>query len=121
MLVAVILFLIAFKTMFIATNYYKVNPAFTFHRWAGERQRILNQLSGSEKTHLILVKYDRDHNMVKEWVYNQSDLDNSKVVWARMLEPEKNQKLRDYYKDRLIWTIEADKPGSKLVPFRNKQ
>jgi len=118
MLVAVILFLIAFKTMFIATNYYKVNPAFTFHRWAGEKQQILKKLSGSEKKHLILVKYDRDHNMVKEWVYNESDLDNSNVVWARMLEPEKNQKLRDYYKDRLIWMIEADKPGSKLMLYQ---
>jgi len=56
--------------------------------------------------------------MVKEWVYNESDLDNSNVVWARMLEPEKNQKLRDYYKDRLIWMIEADKPGSKLMLYQ---
>lgn len=120
LLVATILMFVGFKTLLIVFNY-RQHPLFTVHRWAGDRQRILNRLSSTEGDHLVLVQYDQDHNIHKEWVYNRADIDNSKVIWARVLEPVKNQKLIDFFKDRSVWIIEADKPESKLIPYGMKQ
>lgn len=91
------------------------------YRWAAEKQQILNQLAGMEGKHLILVQYNRDHIYHNEWVYNRADIDNSRVIWARVLESEKNTKLMNYFKDRSVWIIEADNPKVELKPYRRKQ
>jgi hypothetical protein len=55
----------------------------------------------------------------KEWVYNEADIDGSKVVWAREMDSVQNRKLVEYFKDRHVWLVEVGRDGSspELKPY----
>jgi hypothetical protein len=99
-------------------------PATAVHTWYSadfhnlDRARILKQLQGETGRHLVLVRYQPDHEILQEWVYNGADIDGSKVVWARDMGAEKNGELIDYYKDRRVWLLEADDKPSKLSHYQ---
>ena len=63
------------------------------------------------------MRYSDDHNIHDEWVYNGADIDGSKVIWARDLDPEQNAKLFAYFKDRQIWLIEPDVDNTEIKPY----
>jgi hypothetical protein len=67
--------------------------------------------------HLVFVHYDPLHNPNFEWVFNGADIDGSKIVWAREVNPEQDAKLRAYFHDRQIWLIEPDVNAAKLLPY----
>ena len=75
----------------------------------------LKELPGKQ---LVIVRYTSNHEVFDEWVYNEPDIDSSKVVWAREMDASENAKLVDYFKDRQIWLIEADEQPPKLSPWR---
>jgi hypothetical protein len=89
--------------------------------WAcqGDASRavIAKKLSQTPGKHLILVRYEEDHNVHDEWVYNGAEIDTAKVLWARELDAEQNAKLFAYFKDRNIWLVEPDKDNTELVPY----
>jgi hypothetical protein len=86
---------------------------------ARQRAELLRQLSGSESRHLILVKYGPNHLYDHEWVYNEADIDGSKVIWARAMEITEDCKLVEYFNDRKVWslTIDHDQSPVKIDPF----
>jgi len=65
---------------------------------------------------LIMVRYEEDHNLHDEWVYNGADIDTAKVLWARELDPAQNAKLFAYFKDRQVWLVEPDTDNTELIP-----
>jgi hypothetical protein len=67
--------------------------------------------------HLILVRYSPEHIVNDEWVYNQADIDGSKVVWARDMGAENNLEVIRYFKDRKVWLLEPDVVPPKLAPY----
>jgi hypothetical protein len=91
----------------------------------------LQQLSGQ---HLVLVRYGPDHSPHEEWVFNDADIDASKVIWARDLSGQPverrplgaglhappnesrdpNQALIDYFSDRSVWLLNADEKPAVL-------
>ena len=81
------------------------------------RAAIQEKLSHTPGKHLILVRYGEDHNIHDEWVYNGSEIDSAKVLWARELDPEQNAKLLSYFKDRHVWLVEPDKDNTELTPY----
>ena len=81
------------------------------------RAAIQEKLSHAPAKHLILVRYEEDHNIHDEWVYNGAEIDSVKVLWARELDPEQNAKLLAYFKDRHVWLVEPDKDNTELVPY----
>jgi hypothetical protein len=116
-----VLVLTTLTTIESFANNRKPVPGPSAYSWALIKQQISEKLDRVDGKHLILVKYDRDHIYHNEWVYNEADIDNSKVVWARILEPKKNDKLVSYFKDRSIWVVEVDSPKIELLPYRRKQ
>ena len=78
-------------------------------------QRILLAKPGK---HLVMVRYLGHHSIHEEWVYNGADIDNSKVVWARDLDPKQNAKLFAYFKERTIWLVEPGEDSTPLLPYR---
>ena len=84
-----------------------------------QRAKLLDQLKQQEGRHLILVQYGPEHSTEREWVYNEADIDGSKVVWARNMDIKENCKLVQYFKERVIWTldIEHDDDPVKLNSF----
>jgi len=81
------------------------------------RAAIEKTLSNAPGKHLIMVRYDQDHNLHDEWVYNGAEIDNAKVLWARELDPAQNAKLFAYFKDRQIWLVEPDTDNTELSPY----
>ena len=68
--------------------------------------------------HLVMVRYEQDHNIHDEWVYNGADIDGAKVLWARELDAQQNAKLFAYFKDRQIWLVTPDSDNEYLEPYR---
>jgi hypothetical protein len=81
------------------------------------RAVIQEKLSQTPGKHLILVRYDADHNLHDEWVYNGAEIDSAKVLWARELDPAQNAKLFAYFHDRQFWLVEPDSDNTELIPY----
>ncbi len=82
------------------------------------RAAIAETLSHTPGKHLIMVRYEEDHNLHDEWVYNGAEIDNAKVLWARELDHAQNAKLFNYFKDRQIWLVEPDTDNTELIPYQ---
>jgi hypothetical protein len=82
-----------------------------------QRAQILHTLETSDGQHLVLVHYGVNHNLDSEWVYNQADIDGSKVVWARDMGDARNQELLWYFRNRQAWVLYADDLPPRLSPY----
>ena len=77
-------------------------------------QRALAEVPGK---HLVFVRYWPQHIFQQEWVYNAADVDGARVVWARDLGADENDKLRRHYPDLTIWLLEPDARPPKLSRY----
>jgi hypothetical protein len=93
------------------------------------RVEITDQLEDIPGKHLIMVRYKPRHDYHLEWVYNGAEIDSAKILWAREMDTEQNQRLLEYFKDRHIWLYNPDEldrakeqlrpyPGAAILPFR---
>ncbi|MEO8592838.1 MAG: hypothetical protein ABI759_05925 [Candidatus Solibacter sp.] len=82
-----------------------------------QRAAIEKELESTAGSHVVMVRYSNDHVPTHEWVYNHSDIDRSKVVWAREMSHDENQRLLEYYRDRNVWLLDADQPNPLIVPY----
>jgi len=83
-----------------------------------ERARILKELEHTPGDHLVIVRYFPGHDIIlNEWVFNNSDIDSSKVVWARDMGPQQNEELLRYFSARHVWLAEPDAKPVKLTPY----
>ena len=85
---------------------------------APDRAAVMAQLRRQPDAHLVVVRYGPRHNPFDEWVYNDADINDAKVVWARELGPDQDRELLDYFKDRRAWLLLADERPPRLVPYR---
>jgi hypothetical protein len=88
-----------------------------------ERAQISAKLQSYAGRQLAIVRYAPGHSVFDEWVYNAADIDRSKVVWARDMDPADNAELLTYFRDRSAWLIEPDfNPPriSKYTPNNNE-
>ncbi len=74
-------------------------------------------LSARSRKQLVIVRYAPNHPGNQEWVYNHADIDGSRVVWAREMDPASNQELLRYFHNREAWLLEADVPPARVVPY----
>ena len=82
-----------------------------------DRAQIADQLEHLPGKHLVLVRYSPTHKPGDEWVYNLSDIDGAKTIWARDMDPAHNEELLRYYKDRDVWLVQPDVEHGRLVPY----
>jgi hypothetical protein len=87
-----------------------------WHRDA--RAYITQWLSQRPGKHLVVVHYSPSHEVNQEWVYNGADIDGSKIVWAREVSPESDEKLLKYFQDRQIWLLNADEYPQRVVKYQ---
>jgi hypothetical protein len=82
------------------------------------RQQITRQLQALPGKQLAIVRYSQTmHNVHDEWVYNNADIDQAKIVWAREIPGVSCGPLLDYFKDRQAWIVEPDVYPVKLKPY----
>jgi hypothetical protein len=89
----------------------------SWNRGGGVENPARKQLAALPGKQLVVVRYEVGHNPNGEWVYNSADIDGSKIVWARELNPEQNQRLLSYFKDRQKWLFEPDRKPMRLSPY----
>ncbi len=58
--------------------------------------------------HLVIVRYGAKHNPHIEWVQNEADLENARVVWARELSPDRAKSLVAEFPERTAWLYRPD-------------
>ena len=80
------------------------------------RIAINHQLDALPGKQLVFVRYAPQHQFV-EWVHNLADIDDARVVWARDLGAEEDQKLRRYYPARTAWLLEPDARPPRLTAY----
>ena len=81
------------------------------------RAAIQKKLENTPGKHLVVVRYEQDHNVHDEWVFNGAEIDTAKVLWARELTAQQNEKLFAYFKDRQIWLATPDTDNTSLQPY----
>lgn len=81
------------------------------------RNQIITHLQHEGGKHLIIVHYAPNLSSSGEWVYNEADIDNARVIWAREMDPAENRKLLDYFKDRRVWLLQVDAEETRLIPY----
>ena len=105
---------------FIDSNYFnRKHPNYIngTEKYMVQKQQIIDRLKQTESKHLILVKYSEDHLINEEWVYNEPNLGESQLIWARYMNEQKNQQLKDYYRSRTAWLLEPDPENSGLQKY----
>jgi hypothetical protein len=82
-----------------------------------ERAHVLKELEHMPGKQLVIVRYHPNHDFIlDEWVYNNADIDGSKVIWARDTGPQ-NAELVKYFSDRHVWLVEPDYNPPRLSPY----
>jgi hypothetical protein len=82
------------------------------------RLPILNLLRKEPGNQLVFVRFSHDHPL-REWIFNDADIDRSRVVWALDLSPSDNQLLSASLPNRRLWLVEPDARPPRIVPYRN--
>jgi hypothetical protein len=89
--------------------------AYEPHRDA--RAAIEAWLESQPRPQLVIVRYSADHSPDQEWVYNHADIDGSRVVWARELDPADDARLISYFSGREVRLLEADVYPQHVVRY----
>jgi hypothetical protein len=91
-----------------------------YHRM---RARLDAELKADGEKHLVLVRSHPDaigfHQ--ESWLYNEADIDGSRVIWARDLGTQGNRALLQYYAGRRVWRLDGDAPSPALEPYTEGQ
>jgi len=96
------------------------------------RSALISHLNRYPDNHLVFVRYapthvkavrsaGEQHSKVDEWVYNQADIDSSKVIWARDMGDVANEELIRYYSGRRLWLVDADQTHPKLCAYSDRR
>jgi len=67
--------------------------------------------------HLVFVREKTDEYNLLQWIYNDADIDRSRIVWARDLGPERDAELVRYYAGRTVWMVDPNVEPATLVKF----
>ena len=81
------------------------------------RHRFSVQLGAVPGNHLVIVRYSSEHDSLAEWVYNDADIDHSKIVWARDIPGADLAGLLNYFSARRVWLVEPDLPPPRLASW----
>ena len=85
--------------------------------WSLQRAELEKWLEAQSGQQLVFVRYFAIHDVDHEWVWNRADLMHAKVVWARDFGSDHNQVLPQQMPNRKVWSLLADMPNPKLVPY----
>jgi len=87
----------------------------SFRKFREHRHQLELALGAQPGGSLVLVDYTPDHDVNQEWVYNQADIDQAPVVWARSMGQERDREIADYFKNRKLWKLHVGVDAETLV------
>ena len=74
----------------------------------------LRQIPGD---HLVFVKTKTDEMNLFQWIYNEADIDHSRIVWARDLGDGRNSQLQAYFAARQVWLADPNVEPATCVRY----
>ncbi len=77
-------------------------------------QAIFERLSGKQ---LLFVRASKRRYPLDQWVYNEANIDASKVVWAWDMDDANNRELMQYYPDRKAWLVNMDTEPATISAY----
>lgn len=90
-------------------------------QYGQERANIQAALAHLPGKQLVLVRDSANRYPLDQWVYNDADIDASKVVWAWDMDPANNQELIRYYRDRHVWLVRLDTEPASVSMYSLNQ
>jgi len=113
---AIVLFVLATLPFRVSASFREMaeDPSIEQMKYRVQFSRQLEAMPGQ---HLVLVRYSDDHDVGQEWVYNRADIDDAKVIWARVIPGVDSRPLLDYYRGRELWEVnpDSDPPTLQLL------
>ena len=83
------------------------------------RSWVIEQLEKQGGSHLVLVRYSKDHSLHFPIIYNDADIDQSAIVWAHEIDRAHDRELIDYFRDRRVWIFNPDIMPFRLIPLKD--
>lgn len=80
-----------------------------------DREPLVQKLMATRGNHLVIVSYDLTRYDTREWAYNEPDIDQSRIVFARDMGPDKNQELIRYFSNRRVWRVRVGKDRTAFL------
>ncbi len=90
----------------------KVPTRATFFK--AEFERIVDKLPGN---YVAIVSYDTEYDIHDEIVFNRSNIEASKMLWAHDLGKEKNSRMLEYYSNRKVVLIRLEGSSITIKPL----
>ena len=84
-----------------------------------DRSHIELQLEQRPEMQLVFVRESSRRDAKDQWVYNNPNIDASKVVWAWDMGAANNYKLMQYYPGRKAWLVDMNTDPATVSPYRN--
>jgi hypothetical protein len=89
------------------------HPLHRFHydlplEFGATRDLVVKRLEKRPGKFLVFVRYGPNHNIHYEWVYNDANIDQSRIAWARAMPDGKDEELLRYYPNRQAWVLDDD-------------
>lgn len=93
------------------------DPFPTSDWFAVKRSEVRENLLQSPSSDLVFVRYGPNHNIHHEWVYNEADLQDAEIIWARDMGPSSNRRLTNAYPERRTWLLHVERSETKLSEY----
>jgi hypothetical protein len=81
------------------------------------KARIATALQRIPGDHLVFVKTKTEEMNLFQWIYNDADIDHSRIVWARDLGAERNRQLQAYFATRQAWLADPNVEPATCVRY----
>jgi hypothetical protein len=82
-----------------------------------ERARIVSQLERIPGQHLVFVHHQLWDRGAVSWIYNDPDLNHSRIIWAHDMGDAENEKLIRLYPNRRVWRVDKDNLFNLVMPY----
>jgi hypothetical protein len=83
------------------------------------KSRISTRLEQMPGGHLVFVKAKTDEKNLFQWIYNNADIDQSRIVWARDLGEARNGQLAAYYQgSRTVWLVDPNVEPASIIRYQ---
>jgi hypothetical protein len=78
------------------------------------RNEVLAMIRQSPGKHLVLVECGESGNCHEGWIYNEANLGDARVVWARSIDPVSDAKLCASLSERTVWRVRVNDEACEL-------
>jgi hypothetical protein len=81
------------------------------------KARMIAELDRIPGEHLVFVKAKTDPANLFQWIYNDADIDASRIVWARDMGEERNAELEKYFAGRKVWMVNPNIEPASVAKY----